>query len=89
MVTGTRVVARRGVMAGWPCFDGTRIAYDTVLRLVDFETVMPEDVPAFFPSLSADAWVAAARYAVRAHLSALDEEADTPESIPVMGVHPA
>ncbi|WP_346007414.1 DUF433 domain-containing protein [Janibacter terrae] len=41
-------------MAGWPTIEGTRIPYDTIADLVDFETVRPEDVPHYYPQVSAE-----------------------------------
>ncbi|HYQ76184.1 DUF433 domain-containing protein [Cellulomonas sp.] len=49
-----------GRVGGWPTIEGTRVPYDDVARLVDNETVFPEDVQAFYPSVSP----AAARDAV-------------------------
>lgn len=68
-----RIASRRGVLGGFPCFDGTRIPYDTVLRLVDHDTITEHDVPEYFPRLTIDSWRVAAEYAVERHLEALDE----------------
>jgi len=48
-------------LGGWPTVSGTRVAFDSVARLVDFETVFPEDVADFYPDVDATA----ARDAVR------------------------
>lgn len=39
-------------MGGWPTITGTRVPYDVVANLVDFETVWPEDVPYIYPGVS-------------------------------------
>jgi uncharacterized protein (DUF433 family) len=67
-----RIVSERGVLGGWPCFEGTRIPYDTVLRLVDHDTITEHDVPDWYPSLTISSWRVAAEYAVDQHLAALD-----------------
>lgn len=41
-------------MGGWPTIEGTRIPYDTISDLVDFETVQPEDVQHYYPTVSAE-----------------------------------
>lgn len=43
-----------GRMGGWPTIEGTRVPYDTIARLVDFQTINPEDVPNYYPSVSAE-----------------------------------
>jgi len=48
-------------MGGWPTVNGTRVTFDSVARLVDFETVFPEDVADYYPEVDE----AAARDAVR------------------------
>lgn len=58
------VVRTPGVMGGFPCFEGTRIPFDTVLNLVDWEFYTPSDIPEMYPSLSIDAWDAAIRFFV-------------------------
>lgn len=40
-------------MGGWPTIEGTRIPYDTISALVDFETVTPADVQHYYPHVSA------------------------------------
>lgn len=47
-------------MGGWPTIEGTRVPFDTIARLVDDDTVRPQDVHLYYPSVSA----AAARDAV-------------------------
>lgn len=42
-------------LGGWPTVEHTRVPYDLVAQLVDFDTVQPEDVTEFYPSVSADA----------------------------------
>ncbi len=68
------IVSEPGTLGGWPCFEGTRIPYDTVLRLVDHDTITEHDVPTFYPSLTISSWRVAAEYAVSRHLEALDTE---------------
>jgi uncharacterized protein (DUF433 family) len=69
-----RIVSQRRVLGGWPCFEGTRIPYDTVLRLVDHDTIKEHDVPDWYPSLTISSWRVAAEYAVSKHLDALDAD---------------
>ena len=59
-----RVVRTPGVMGGYPCFEGTRICFDTVLNLVDWEDFTPADIPEWYPTLTPDAWDAAIRFYV-------------------------
>lgn len=42
-------------MGGWPTVTGTRIPYDTIARIVDNNTIRPEDVEDFYPGVSAEA----------------------------------
>jgi uncharacterized protein (DUF433 family)/DNA-binding transcriptional MerR regulator len=42
-------------MGGWPTIQGTRVPYDVVANLVDYKTVMPEDIPEIYPGVSAKA----------------------------------
>jgi uncharacterized protein (DUF433 family)/DNA-binding transcriptional MerR regulator len=42
-------------LGGWPTVAGTRIPYDLVANLVDHKTIFEDDVPDYFPSVSADA----------------------------------
>jgi uncharacterized protein (DUF433 family) len=49
-----------GRLGGWPTIEGTRVPYNDVARLVDNDTVFPEDVELYYPSVSP----AAARDAV-------------------------
>lgn len=39
-------------MGGWPTIEGTRIPFDTISSLVDYETVHPEDVQHYYPQVS-------------------------------------
>ncbi|QRY39420.1 DUF433 domain-containing protein [Microbacterium hominis] len=39
-------------LGGWPTVDGTRVAFDSVAKLVDFVTVFPEDVVDYYPDVS-------------------------------------
>jgi uncharacterized protein (DUF433 family)/DNA-binding transcriptional MerR regulator len=50
-----------GRMGGWPTIAGTRVPYDLISKLVDGLTITADDVPEYYPSVSA----AAARDAVR------------------------
>ncbi|WP_235934177.1 DUF433 domain-containing protein [Paramicrobacterium chengjingii] len=43
------------VLGGWPVVAGTRVPYDVVASLVDFESVTPEEIEDFYPSVSAEA----------------------------------
>lgn len=52
-------------MGGWPTIEGTRVPYDTIARLVDYQTVFPDDVQEFYPSVSADAANDAVAFAAR------------------------
>lgn len=38
-------------LGGWPTVSGTRVAFDSIARLVDFETVFPEDVSDYYPDV--------------------------------------
>ncbi|MFJ6532540.1 DUF433 domain-containing protein [Microbacterium sp. NPDC091662] len=49
-------------LGGWPTVDGTRVGFDSVAKLVDFETVFPEDVAEFYPAVSASAAEDAVRF---------------------------
>lgn len=42
-------------MGGIPVISGTRIPYDTIARLVDYETIYPKDVTHYYPQVSAEA----------------------------------
>lgn len=42
-------------MGGWPTVTGTRVTYDAVARLVDNKTVFIDDVPHFYPGVTAEA----------------------------------
>lgn len=57
-----RIVRNPGIRQGFPCFEGTRIPYDVVLRLVDEKSVTADDLPNFFPALTRDDWVEAYRF---------------------------
>lgn len=57
-----RIVSTPGLMGGYPCFEGTRIPWDTPLRIVDFRTVFPADVPTYYPSLDVDSFDVAMEY---------------------------
>lgn len=52
---GDHIEVRPARLGGWPTVAGTRVAYDDIARLVDFDSVFPEDVEYFYPSVSADA----------------------------------
>lgn len=52
-------------MGGWPTIEGTRVPYDTIARLVDYQTVTPEDVPDFYPTVTAEAAEDAVSFAAR------------------------
>lgn len=52
-------------VGGWPTIEGTRVPYDTIARLVDGITVHPDDVPDFYPSVTADAAQDAVDFAAR------------------------
>lgn len=52
-------------MGGWPTIEGTRVPYDDIARLVDFVTVLPEDVQDYYPSVSAEAARGAVEFAER------------------------
>lgn len=49
-----------GRMGGWPTIAGTRVPYDVISSMVDGVTVTADDIPDYYPSVSA----AAARDAV-------------------------
>lgn len=42
-------------MSGWPTISNTRVPYDLIARLVDNKTVFPDDVPDYYPTVSAEA----------------------------------
>ncbi|WP_157693507.1 DUF433 domain-containing protein [Pseudarthrobacter equi] len=42
----------RDRLGGWPTIDQTRIAFDTITRLVDGETIRVEDVEYYYPTVS-------------------------------------
>lgn len=42
-------------LGGWPTVIDTRIPYEAIVSLVDFKTVGPEDVPRYYPNVSAEA----------------------------------
>lgn len=44
-----------GRLGGWPTVAKTRIPFNTIAQLVDYETVYPEDVEHYYPTVSADA----------------------------------
>lgn len=48
------IVSDPRVMGGAPCFEGTRIPFDTVAQLIDYRTIFPEEVPYYYPSLTVD-----------------------------------
>lgn len=41
--------------AGWPTIAGTRVDYDVISQLVDNKTITVDDVPRYYPSVSAEA----------------------------------
>ncbi len=45
----------RDRLGGWPTIESTRIAYDTITRLVDGETIRVEDVEYYYPTVSTEA----------------------------------
>jgi len=49
-------------LGGWPTIEGTRVAFDSIARLVDFKTVFPEDVKDFYPRVSKSAALDALRF---------------------------
>lgn len=51
----THIEVRYRRLGGWPTIEGTRIPYDTVANLVDFQTVYPLDVEHYYPSVSSAA----------------------------------
>lgn len=42
-------------MGGWPTAAGTRVTYDAIARLVDNRTIFIEDVPRYYPGVTAEA----------------------------------
>lgn len=44
-----------GRMGGWPTIDGSRVTYDTIADLVDGDSITVEDIPFYYPSVSAAA----------------------------------
>jgi len=52
-------------LGGWPTIEGTRVPYDDIARLVDFESVFPEDVQGYYPSVTASAAEDAVEFARR------------------------
>lgn len=42
-------------LGGWPTIEGTRVPFDIVARLIADGTIAPEDVPDYYPSVSAEA----------------------------------
>lgn len=49
-------------LGGWPTVSGTRVAFDSVARLVDYETVFPEDVADYYPDVDTNAALDALRF---------------------------
>lgn len=52
-------------MSGWPTIESTRVPFDVIARLVDFETVQPHDVEAFYPGVSPAAALDAVEFHAR------------------------
>lgn len=50
-----RLQVTPGRMGGWPTIEGTRVTFDTVAGLVDGDSIRPEDVEYYYPSVSAEA----------------------------------
>lgn len=48
---GISIQLRR--MGGWPTIEGTRVPYDSIADLVDYQTVWPNDVEHYYPQVSA------------------------------------
>lgn len=46
---------KRGRLGGWPTIAGTRVPYQNVANLLDGGDYSPEDIEAFYPSVSVDA----------------------------------
>lgn len=42
-------------LGGWPTVSGTRIGFDTIAGFIDNDTVTPDDIHYFFPSVTAEA----------------------------------
>jgi uncharacterized protein (DUF433 family) len=59
---GDHLEVEPGRMHGWPTIEDTRVPYNTVANLVDFRTVMPEEVAEFYPGVSADAALGAVEF---------------------------
>lgn len=57
------VLPRR--LGGWPTIERTRVPYDVIANLVDFDTILPEDVPSLYPSVTADAARSAVSFAAK------------------------
>lgn len=52
-------------LGGWPTVEHTRVPYDLVAQLVDYDTVQPEDVTDLYPNVSADAARDAVEFSAR------------------------
>lgn len=42
-------------LGGWPTAAGTRVGYDTIANLVDYDTIGPEDVAYYYPGVTPEA----------------------------------
>lgn len=62
---GEHLEVRPGRLGGWPTIEGTRVGYDEVAQLVDYETVFPADVALYYPTVSAEAAIGAINFARR------------------------
>lgn len=61
----SHVEVRLGRLGGWPTIAGTRVGYDVISNLVDHETIYPEDVSYYYPTVSAEAAESALRFDAR------------------------
>lgn len=59
---GSHIEVRYGRLGGWPTVEKTRVPYDVIANLVDYKTVMPEDVPHYYPSVSPEAALGALEF---------------------------